>query len=108
MRLIDPNAAIDVDDLAGWLRKTIVDDVMRQIRVPVLTVPAGGVPRPAPGERLRVLVPLDGSALAESALVHMLGIARRRPLEIRLRNKDKDYVVRARSGYLAGASRGLF
>ena len=32
-----------------------------------------------------------------------------RPLEIRMRSKDnKDYVVRARSGYVAGGSRGVF
>ena len=32
-----------------------------------------------------------------------------RPLEIRMRNRDnKDYVVRARSGYMAGGSRGVF
>ena len=32
-----------------------------------------------------------------------------RPLEIRMRNRDnKDYVVRARSGYVAGGSRGVF
>ena len=71
-------------DLAGWLRGAIVDEVMHRIQIPVLITPAGEVPAPAPGSRLRVLVPLDGSALAESALVHILGIARPRPLEIRL------------------------
>jgi len=71
-------------DLAGWLRRTIVDDVMHQIRVPVLIIPAGEVPAPVPGSRLRVLVPMDGSALAESALVRLLKIAGSRPLEVRL------------------------
>jgi nucleotide-binding universal stress UspA family protein len=74
----------DGHDLAGWLRRTIVDEVMHQIQTPVLIVPAGEVPPLVAASRLRVLVPLDGSALAESALVHMLGIARRRKLEIRL------------------------
>jgi nucleotide-binding universal stress UspA family protein len=71
-------------DLAGWLRRTIVDEVMHQIQIPVLIIPSSEVPAPTPGSRLRVLVPLDGSALAESALVHILGITRLRPLEIRL------------------------
>ena len=71
-------------DLAGWLRKTIVSDVVRQTQVPVLIVPADEVPAPAPDSPLRVLVPLDGSAPAESALMHILGLARPRPLEIRL------------------------
>jgi nucleotide-binding universal stress UspA family protein len=71
-------------DLAGWLRGTIVDEVMHQIQIPVLIVPAGDAETPAPGSRLRVLAPLDGSAPAESSLVHILGIAGHRPLEIRL------------------------
>jgi nucleotide-binding universal stress UspA family protein len=74
----------DGKELAGWLRRMIVDEVMHQIQIPVLIIPAGEVPAPVPGSRLRVLVPLDGSSLAESALVHILGIARPRPLEIRL------------------------
>jgi nucleotide-binding universal stress UspA family protein len=77
-------SSADGNDLAGWLRRTIVDEVMHRIQVPVLIVPTGAVPAPAPGSRLRVLVPLDGSAPAESALVHLMGIAGPRPLEIRL------------------------
>ena len=71
-------------DLAGWLRRTIIDEATRKAHVPVLIVQASGAPAPAPGSRLRVLVPLDGSALAESVLVDVLRIARSRPLEIRL------------------------
>jgi nucleotide-binding universal stress UspA family protein len=71
-------------DLAGWLRGMIVDEVMHQIQIPVLIIPAVEEPACAPGSRLRVLVPLDGSAGAESALVHLLDFARHRPLEIRL------------------------
>jgi nucleotide-binding universal stress UspA family protein len=71
-------------DLAGWLRRMIIDEATRKLQVPVLIVPDGGAPAPAPGSRLRVLVPLDGSPMAESAVVHILGIARFRPLEIRL------------------------
>jgi nucleotide-binding universal stress UspA family protein len=71
-------------DLAGWLRGTIIDEVMHQIQIPVLIIPTVEVPAPAPGLRLRVLVPLDGSALAESALVQVLEIARPRSLDVRL------------------------
>ena len=80
-------------DLAGWLRGTIIDEATHQIHIPVLIVPAAGAPAPAPGSRLRVLVPLDGSALAESALVHVVGIAKIRPLEVYLVD-----VVRLRLG----------
>jgi nucleotide-binding universal stress UspA family protein len=54
------------------------------MQIPVLIIPTAEVPAPAAGLRLRVLVPLDGSALAESALVQMLEIARPRPLDVRL------------------------
>jgi len=71
-------------DLAGWLRGMIIDEVMHQLQIPVLIIPAVEVPAPAPGSRLRVLVPLDGSARAESALVHILEFTGPRPLEVRL------------------------
>jgi nucleotide-binding universal stress UspA family protein len=71
-------------DLAGWLRARVIDEVMHQIEVPVLIVPAGEATVSAPGSRLRVLVPLDGSVLAESALVHVLRVAKPRPIEVRL------------------------
>jgi nucleotide-binding universal stress UspA family protein len=77
-------SSYDGCELAGWLRRSIVDEVMHQIEVPVLIVPAGEAPTPTPGSRLRLLVPLDGSALAESALVHVLQVAGPRPLDIRL------------------------
>jgi nucleotide-binding universal stress UspA family protein len=73
-------------DFSGWLRRTIIDEVMDQIHIPVLIVPAGGSSAPTPDSRLRVLVPLDGSALAESALVHLREVAACRPLEVCLVN----------------------
>jgi nucleotide-binding universal stress UspA family protein len=71
-------------DLAGWLRGKIVDEVMHQIPIPVLILPSGEASAPARSSRLRVLVPLDGSALAESALVHLLEVAKPRPIEVHL------------------------
>jgi len=71
-------------DLAGWLRGRIIDEVMHHIRIPVLVVPGSEAVARAPGSRLRVLVPLDGSALAESALVHVLEVAKPRPIEVHL------------------------
>ncbi len=51
-----------------WVLGSIADQVLHQTPRPVLVVRAD---HPAPGDRLRrVLVPLDGSALAERALVH--------------------------------------
>jgi nucleotide-binding universal stress UspA family protein len=69
-------------DLGDWLRATIIDEMTRNVHIAVLSVPPCGVPALTPASPLRVLVPLDGSVLAESALVHVLGIARSRPLEI--------------------------
>jgi len=69
-------------DLAGWLRGAIVDEVTRKLHMPVLIVPA--CVAPAPASRLRVLVPLDGSVEAESALVQVLGMPRSRPVEVHL------------------------
>jgi nucleotide-binding universal stress UspA family protein len=73
-------------EFAGWLRGKIIDEATRKLHVPELFVPASGAPAPAPGSRLRVLVPLDGSALAESAVMQVLGVARSRPLKLRLVN----------------------
>lgn len=54
--------------LGRWLYGSVADRVLRDAELPVLLVPAAAE-RPWPGDRpLRVLVPLDGSELAESAL----------------------------------------
>jgi nucleotide-binding universal stress UspA family protein len=54
--------------LGRWAYGAVADQVLRQARVPVLLVPA--TPRGTwPDDRpLRVLVPLDGSAVAETAV----------------------------------------
>lgn len=54
--------------IGRFLYGSVADEVLRRAEVPVLLVPPG-CERPWPSDRrLRVLVPLDGSALAEDAL----------------------------------------
>jgi nucleotide-binding universal stress UspA family protein len=54
--------------LGHWLLGSVADEVVRRSGVPVLLV-SGAAQHTWPGDRpLRVLVPLDGSALAESVL----------------------------------------
>jgi nucleotide-binding universal stress UspA family protein len=67
-----------------WLRGKVTEEVLHQSPVPVLVVPPDGAPVPADGSTRRVLVPLDGSALAESALVQLRRITGPRPLEVHL------------------------
>ena len=67
-----------------WLSGKVTEEVLHQTGVPVLVVPADGAPLPADGSARRVLVPLDGSALAESALVQLRRITGPRSLEVQL------------------------
>jgi nucleotide-binding universal stress UspA family protein len=71
-------------DLAGWLRTTIIDEAAHRLGIPVLAIPPGEVRTPASHSTLRVLIPLDGSAAAESALVHVLRMAGADHLELYL------------------------
>lgn len=55
--------------LTRWMLGSIADKIVRQSPIPVLLLRAKGKALPAQGERaVRVLVGLDGSALAETAL----------------------------------------
>lgn len=54
--------------ISRWVAGTVADRVLRSAEVPVLLVPAGCVERWADERAFRVLVPLDGSNLAEAAL----------------------------------------
>lgn len=59
-----------------WLFGSVADLILRQVAVPVLLVPAE-VAAPWPEDRpLRVLVPLDGSNLAEAVVDPILSLAR--------------------------------
>jgi len=62
--------------LGRWMIGSVADRVVRTTTIPVLVVPArAAAAARQPGFR-RLLVPLDGSALAEEALPHALLIAR--------------------------------
>jgi nucleotide-binding universal stress UspA family protein len=63
--------------LGRWLYGSVADDVLRHAAVPVLLVPAAGAGEAvwAPDTAHRVLVPLDGSALAEEAVPPALELA---------------------------------
>ena len=62
--------------LGRWMIGSVADRVVRTATIPVLVVPArAAAAARRPGFR-RLLVPLDGSALAEEALPHALLIAR--------------------------------
>lgn len=54
--------------LGRWLYGSVADETLRQAAVPVLLVSSDGVHCWPSGRAPRVLVPLDGSALAEAAL----------------------------------------
>jgi nucleotide-binding universal stress UspA family protein len=54
--------------LDRWLHGSVADAVLRRADVPVLLTKCGMDPIWTPGGPLRVLVPLDGSELAERAL----------------------------------------
>jgi len=55
--------ATDVD---RWLNGSVTDDVLRHMTSPILVVPAAA--RPWHSQERRILVPLDGSLLAERAV----------------------------------------
>ncbi len=62
--------------LGRWMLGSVADRVVRAATIPVLVVPArAAAAARQPGFR-RLLVPLDGSALAEEALLHALLTAR--------------------------------
>src|SRR5581483_5924763 len=61
--------------IGRWLYGSVADRVLQRTRVPVLLVPPS-CERTCPAEgALRVLVPLDGSELAERALVYARAVA---------------------------------
>ncbi|MCC7106470.1 MAG: universal stress protein [Chloroflexi bacterium] len=70
--------------LGRWLYGSIADQVLRQSSVPLLLV-SPTTSHPWPEDRpLRVLVPLDGSMLAESALAAAVSLASLAKLELYL------------------------
>jgi nucleotide-binding universal stress UspA family protein len=68
--------------LGRFLYGSVADDVLRHARVPVLLLPAANRTGWPTAGKLRVLVPLDGSALAERAIEPVLALARSMPTEV--------------------------
>ncbi len=64
-----------------WLLGSVADKVLRASRVPVWLVRAGVTRETDYGGRLRVLVPLDGSELAEQVLPHVNALAKQHGAE---------------------------
>jgi nucleotide-binding universal stress UspA family protein len=65
--------------LNRWLNGSVTEDVLLKTSAPLLVVPAGG--EPASGSSVRVLVPLDGSAVGEAPLDFLRARATR-PMEV--------------------------
>lgn len=72
--------------LGRWLYGSVADEVLRRSDVPVLLIPAAcDRPLPEPGDDPpRVLVPLDGTPLAEAALAPAVTLAETLHAEIHL------------------------
>jgi nucleotide-binding universal stress UspA family protein len=62
-------------DLGRWIHGSVADDVLRHAPVPVLVVPAAGSSAWPDDRPPRLLVPLDGSAVAEQVLAPARALA---------------------------------
>jgi nucleotide-binding universal stress UspA family protein len=62
--------------LSRWVFGSVADKVLRGATVPVLLVRVRATVEPGPVSHQRILVPLDGSALAEAALPHVRALIR--------------------------------
>lgn len=70
--------------IGRWLYGSVADEVLRRSRVPVLLVPPACAPAWDPARPQRVLVPLDGSSLAEEILPAVTDLARTLRAEVLL------------------------
>src|SRR5581483_2013856 len=70
--------------LGRWVYGSVADRVLRRVAVPVLLVPAAAEPLRTTDAPLRILVPLDGSALAEEVLGDVRALAAARGVEVLL------------------------
>ncbi|MBI3966230.1 MAG: universal stress protein [Chloroflexi bacterium] len=68
--------------LGRWIYGSVADEVLRHAQVPVLLVPSVCERTWPEGRPLRILVPLDGSELAESALIPARDLAQQVGAEI--------------------------
>jgi nucleotide-binding universal stress UspA family protein len=69
--------------LGRWLYGSVADRVVRGAGVPVLLI-RSGLPRREPAAIRSIMVPLDGSPLAEAALPYAIELARRFDAELHL------------------------
>jgi nucleotide-binding universal stress UspA family protein len=73
--------------LARWTLGSVAERVARAASVPVLLIPTNTPALPSnqlEGERMRILVPLDGSSGSEAALPHAVALAQLCGAELRL------------------------
>ncbi len=70
-------ASHGLSGIGKWIRGSVADKVLHQARIPVLRIRAGAGKPPIyrPGEKMTVLVPMDGSKLAEKVLKQVIKVA---------------------------------
>ena len=70
-------ASHGLSGVGKWIRGSVADKVLHQAHIPVLRIRAGAGAPPIyrKGEKMTVLVPMDGSDLAEKVLVHVRKVA---------------------------------
>jgi len=64
------------DGIASWVQRSLAGEVFRQVAVPVLLIPADCSANWSERWPSRILVPLDGSDLAQEAIVPATDLAR--------------------------------
>ncbi len=71
-------ASHGLSGIGRWIRGSVADKVMHESTVPILRIRASSPRTPfyKEGQKMVVLVPLDGSELAETVLVHVKELAR--------------------------------
>jgi nucleotide-binding universal stress UspA family protein len=70
--------------IGRWVYGSVADRVLRRVAAPVLLVPAAADPLRTSDAPLRILVPLDGSTLAEEVLGEVRSLAAARGAELLL------------------------
>ena len=71
-------ASHGLSGVSRWIRGSVADKVLHESRVPVLRIRASApcIPFYKEGQKMKVLVPLDGSELAEFKLNHVRELAK--------------------------------
>jgi nucleotide-binding universal stress UspA family protein len=87
-----------------WLNDSIADEVVRSSEAPVLVVPPDWKPRQAGVQIARIIVPLDGSPRAESALRFAIALAESLETELILLRVVEAQSEHTANDYLASIS----